>query len=118
MQISHVASVIVVACAFAAPLGAQSAFEQAKAAFQRNQLDSAYAFIRRAAEAEPNRAEVQFWLGEVAGSKAQRLGIPGGFGAARRSRAGYSRAVELSPDSLDYLAGLAGYLSRAPGIVG
>ena len=106
------------ACALAAPLRAQNAFEQARAAFRRNQVDSAYNLIQRAAEAEPNRAEVQFWLGQIAGIKAQRAGIPRGFGPARKSKRGYARAVELAPDSLDYLDGLSGYLANAPGIVG
>ena len=118
MRIARTAGAVGLACALAAPLRAQNVFEQARAAFRRDRIDSAYALIQRAAEAEPNRAEVQFWLGQIAGVKAQRSGIPGGFGPARRSKAGYARAVALAPDSLDYLEGLAGYLANAPGIAG
>jgi tetratricopeptide (TPR) repeat protein len=117
---SLAALALLAAAAPAAPgaLAAQSLYEQARAAFARNQLDSAYNLIQRAAEAEPNRAEVQAWLGQIAGRKAQRSGFPGGLGAARRCKAGYSRAVALEPDNLDYLEGLAEYLYQAPGIAG
>jgi tetratricopeptide (TPR) repeat protein len=102
----------------APPLSAQSLYEQARAAQQRNQLDSAYELIQRAAEAEPNRAEVQALLGDMACSKAGRVGGLGAFGPARTCKAAYSRAVELAPDSLSYLESLAQYLSQAPGIAG
>ena len=97
---------------------AQSAYDRARAAFERGQLDSAYDLIRRAADAEPNRAEVQFLLGDIACNKAGRAGALSAFGLARKCKAAFSRAVALAPDSLTYLESLASYLSQAPGIVG
>ena len=88
-------------------------------AAQRGQLDSAYVLIRRAAAAAPDSAAVQFWLGEIAAFKARSAGISiAGFTAARRSKAGFARAVRLEPDNPDYLQGLAEFLAQAPGIVG
>ena len=84
----------------------------------RGQLDSAYDLIQRAADAEPNRAEVQFLLGDIACDKAGRAGAFSAFGLARKCKAGFARAVELAPDSLNYLEALASYLSQAPGVVG
>jgi tetratricopeptide (TPR) repeat protein len=118
MKPTSLAALALLAVAAPAALQAQSLYEQARAAFARNQLDTAYNLIQRAAEAEPNRAEVHAWLGQIAGRKAQRGGFPGGFGAARKCKAGYSRAVALEPGNLDYLEGLAEFLSQAPGIVG
>jgi tetratricopeptide (TPR) repeat protein len=102
----------------AAPLSAQSLYEQAQGARQRNQLDSAYDLIQRAVEAEPNRAEVQFALGSIACDKAGRAGAFSAFGLARKCKAGFSRAVQLAPDSVLYLEAFAQFLSQAPGIVG
>jgi len=91
----------------------------ALAAARRGQLDSAYTLIRRAAAAQPDSAAVQFWLGEIAAFKARTSGIGiAGFTAARRSKAGFARAVALEPDNPNYLQGLAEFLAQAPGIVG
>ena len=62
---------------------------------------------------------MQFWLGEIAAFKARSAGFGfAGFAAARRSKAGFARAVRLAPDNPDYLQGLAEFLAQAPGIVG
>jgi tetratricopeptide (TPR) repeat protein len=95
-----------------------SLYEQARAASQRGQVDSAYDLIRRAAEAEPGRAEVQYMLGQVACDKAGRAGALSAYGLARKCKAAFARAVQLAPDSVDYLEGFARYLAQAPGIVG
>lgn len=102
----------------AAPLAAQGLFEQARSAAMRNQIDSAYRLLGRAAEAEPNRAEVHFWLAKVAGEKVVRRPIFLGIGAARRARTEAGRAVALEPDNPDYLGFLVEVFSRLPGILG
>lgn len=98
---------------------AQPLFAAAQAAAERGRLDSAYDLIRRAAAADPDSAPVQFWLGEIAALKARTAGFGiGGYVAARRSEAGFARAVALAPDDPDYLQGFAEFLAQAPGIVG
>lgn len=100
------------------PLQAQSLYEQARAADARGLLDTAYALIQRAADAEPNRAEVQYLLGDIACRKASTAGAFSAFGLARKCKEGFGRAVELAPDSTTYLESLASFLAQAPGMVG
>jgi tetratricopeptide (TPR) repeat protein len=102
----------------AAPLSAQSLYDQAQSARGRGQVDSAYELIQRAAELAPNAAEVQFLLGDIACQKAGTASAFSAFGLARKCKAGFARAVELAPDSLGYVAALASFLAQAPGIVG
>lgn len=110
---------ISLAASFLAPgAAAQSLYDRALAARSRGQLDSAWDLIQRAAEAEPNRAEVQYLLGDIACTKAGTAGAFSAFGLARKCKAGFGRAVQLAPDSLPYLEALASYLSQAPGIAG
>jgi tetratricopeptide (TPR) repeat protein len=102
----------------ARPAAAQDLLAQARAELQRGQVDSAWTTIQSAAEAQPNRAEAHYWLGQIAGARAGRVGGFGAFSMARRCKAGLARAVELEPENPTYLEGLAGYLAQAPGIVG
>lgn len=109
---------VVATCLWPGAARAQDLLQQARDLERRGQIDSAYNVIQRAADAEPNRAEVHFWLGQIAGERAQRIGGIGAYGTARKCKAGYARAVQLEPDSIPYLQGLIGYLTQAPGIVG
>ena len=109
---------VLVPCALAGRLQAQTLYEQAKAASERHQTDSAYALARRAADAEPNRAEVQYLLGGIACDKAQASGGLGAWSPARACKAAFGRAVQLEPDNPNYLTALAQYLEQAPGIAG
>jgi tetratricopeptide (TPR) repeat protein len=104
--------------AVAVPARAQDLLGQARAAAERGALDTAYALIQRAAEAEPNRAEVHHALGQIGSQRASQLNNLSALGVARQAKRGYARAVELEPDNPTYLEGLAGYLSGAPGFAG
>jgi len=117
MQVFRCAALLVVATAVVPAVHAQGLFDRARSALDRGQVDSAYELIQLAADAQPDRAEVQWLLGEIACRKAGSAG-PLGVGLARKCKAALSRAVELAPDSLTYLESLAGYLSQAPGVVG
>jgi tetratricopeptide (TPR) repeat protein len=108
----------VFAAAVAAPARAQDLYQQAVAAARREQLDSAYDLIQRAAEAEPDRAEVQVVLGQLACAKVATAGVLNRFLLARKCKAALGRAAELAPDSIGYVAAFAQYLASAPGIVG
>ena len=105
-------------CGLAAPLGAQGRLEQARLAFMRDRIDSAMGLLRRAAEAEPNRADIHYWLARIAVEKVTRAGFFRGFGAVRRGRPAAARAVALEPDNPDYLELQADILSALPGILG
>ncbi|NIM51282.1 MAG: tetratricopeptide repeat protein [Gemmatimonadales bacterium] len=99
-------------------LGAQDRFEQARGAFLRDQLDSAIGLLQRAAEAEPNRAEVHYWLGRISAEKAMRVGLIRSFFVVRRGKVASSHAVALEPDNPDYLEFQTDVLSALPGILG
>jgi len=109
---------LALALALARPARAQDLLVRARAAAERGSLDTAYALIQLAAEGQPDRAEVHFWLGQIASSRAAQLGNFSALGVARQAKRGFARAVELEPDNPTYLEALAGYLSGAPGIAG
>jgi len=98
-------------------LAAQTAYQDALAAFAANDYDRASRLAQRAAQAEPERAEVQMLVGDVACAVATGGG-PGALAAWRKCGAAYRRGVELAPDSLSYLESLAGFLEHAPRAAG
>jgi len=100
------------------PLGAQDGLAQARALFNRGRFDSALTLIRREADNRPDHAETQYWLGRIAANQLSRSSGIALVMNAGRSRAGFSRAVQLEPANLDYLEGLARFLAIAPGIAG
>jgi len=108
------------AVAFAVPRAtrAQDFLLEARAAAERGAIDSAYAFLEHAVEAEPGRAEAHFWLAQVAGTRAARRRSLGSFFLAKKAKREFARAVQLDPANPLYLEGLGRYLARAPGIVG
>jgi tetratricopeptide (TPR) repeat protein len=81
-------------------------------------LDSALTVIEAAVLAEPNRAELQFRLGDIAGERASRGSRLSALGLARKSKRGFARAVELEPENPRYLESLAQFLSQAPAFAG
>lgn len=101
----------------AAPLRAQTPYQDALAAFARNDYDRASRLAQRAVAAEPGRAEAQMLVGDVACAIATGGG-PGAAAQWRKCGAAYSRGVQLGPDSLSYLESLAGFLEHAPRAAG
>ena len=111
---------LAVGLALAMPIGrlqAQTPYQDAVAAFARNDYDLAARLAQRAAALEPGRAEVQMLVGDVA-CAAAAVGGPGAAAAWRRCGAAYRRGVALAPDSLSYLESLAGFLEHAPRVAG
>jgi len=115
-----VVAVSVAAIGLAVPRGAraQDFLLEARAAAEHGAMDSAYALLERAVEAEPDRAEAHFWLAQVAGTRAARRRTIGAFFLARKAKREFARAVQLEPTNPVYLEGLGRFLARAPGIVG
>jgi tetratricopeptide (TPR) repeat protein len=106
------------AVAFAVPAPAQDLLVQARAAAERGAMDTAYTLLLRAVDREPGRAEAQFWLAQVAGTRAAEHRNLNSFFLARRAKRAFGRAVQLEPDNPAYLEGLGRFLAMAPGIVG
>ncbi len=97
---------------------AQDLLIEARAVAERGSMDSALEYLKRAVDAEPNRAEAHFWLAQVAGTEAAHRWAVGAFFLAKRSKREFERAVALDPTNPLYLEGLGRFLARAPGIVG
>ena len=97
---------------------AQDLLLQARAVAERGAMDSAYTLLLRAVDAEPDRAEAQFWLGQVAGTRAAEHRNLNSYFLARRAKRALGRAVQLDPENPAYLESLGRYLAMAPGIVG
>jgi tetratricopeptide (TPR) repeat protein len=114
-----IAALTVCAALLAArPAAAQELLTLARATAERGRMDSAYTLLRRAVDAEPNRAEAQFWLAQVAVTLADQRRNLGSIGLARRAKRAFGRAVQLEPRNPQDLEGLGRYLAAAPGIVG
>jgi tetratricopeptide (TPR) repeat protein len=107
-----------VTVAVAVPARAQDLLGQARAAAERGAIDSAYTLLLRAVDREPGRAEAQFWLGQVAGTRASEHRNLNSYFLARRAKRAFGRAVQLEPENPAYLEGLGRFLAMAPGIVG
>lgn len=111
-------ALVPVLCARVPVAGAQDLLARAVALQRAGRLDSALTVIEAAARAEPDRAEVHFRLGDIAGQRAARGSRVSALGLARKSKRGFARAVELEPDNPRYLESLAQFLSQAPGFAG
>ena len=103
--------------AVAAPLAAQTPYDDALAAFGRNDYERAARLAQRAAAAEPQRGDVQMLVGDIACATATGGG-PGALAEWRKCGTAYRRGIQLSPDSLAYLESLAGFLEHAPRAAG
>jgi tetratricopeptide (TPR) repeat protein len=115
------------------PAEAQAAFERLHAADPANaevnhtlgQLanrrgDPAQAipYFTAAATAEPHAGRHQQGLGDAYGRQAERAGIFGGLGLARKCVAAYERAVALEPANVEFRLSLLEFYRLAPALVG
>lgn len=81
-------------------------------------FDNAIRNCRRAIQLQPNVSEFHLWLGRAYGDKADRVGIFGGMGLAKKTVAEFERAVQLAPDDVQARADLTEFYREAPGLVG
>ena len=93
-------------------------FYLAKIALIQNDADEAADLIKKARKLTPNNAEIQFFYGVVNGQIAQDASIFTALGYAKKTRKGFSKAVELAPDVIKYRQALMSYHLAAPGIAG
>jgi tetratricopeptide (TPR) repeat protein len=115
------------------PAEAQAAFERLHAADPANaevnhalgQLANrrgdpaqAVTYFTAAATAEPNAGRHQQGLGDAYGRLAERAGVFGGLGLARKCVAAYERAVALEPANVNFRLSLLEFYRLAPAIVG
>ena len=81
-------------------------------------IDNAIPNCERATQLKPDVARYHLWLGRVYGDKADRSGIFGGIGWAKKTLAEFERAVQLDPNDLDARSDLTEFYREAPGMVG
>ena len=84
----------------------------------KGDLEAAFDWFEKAVDADPNTADYQYWLGMMYGARAQRAGIFGKPGKARRARKAFEKAVRLDPDHIAARTKLVEYHLYAPGILG
>ena len=72
----------------------------------------------KAAELAPGNGDLQRQLGDAYGSAAQKAGMLGKMGWAKKCRAAYEKAVELDPTNLNARSSLMTYCQQAPGFMG
>jgi tetratricopeptide (TPR) repeat protein len=89
-----------------------------RAYFMIAQWDPGIASCERARDLDPQNSLYHLWLGRIYGEKADRAGVFGGAGLAKKVRSSFERAVELDPDNWEARTDLAEFYFEAPGIVG
>jgi tetratricopeptide (TPR) repeat protein len=89
-----------------------------RAHFQLDNWDAGIPACEKAVSLAPDNGLYHLWLGRIYGEKADRAGFLNAFGLAKKVRAEFERAVELSPNSWEARTDLAEFDLEAPGIVG
>ena len=103
----------------AASLAAQtSLLEQARAAMQRNDPETAANLLEKAVAQTPNNAEAHYLLGDAYGDLAQHACIFKKPGLAKKAQAEFERAVQIDPNYLDARFALVEYDMVAPAFIG
>ena len=85
---------------------------------QLGDFDKAIQNCQKAIGIQPNNSEFHLWLGRAYGDKADRSGIFGGMGWAKKTAAEFERAVQLAPNDVQARADLTEFYREAPGLVG
>lgn len=100
------------------PQNARAYAELCRVYSSLDDLDNAILNCQKATQIEPNIGEYHLWLGRVYGDKADKAGIFGGFGWAKKTIAEFERAVQLAPNNLQARSDLTEFYREAPGMVG
>lgn len=113
--------VLFLLCASSLSLFADTAAQHAaagQAALDRNDNEKAAEHLEKAIALDPKKAEYHFLLGQAYGELAQKAGLLGKAGLAKKTKAAFERAVELDPNSVDARMALISYYLMAPGFMG
>lgn len=97
---------------------AESYYQQARAAYDRDDLDEAADLMEKALKLDPDNCEYHWVRGDLQGARAQKGSIFTKISKAKSCKKHWKQAVELCPDSLKYLEGLMYFNLQAPGIAG
>ena len=97
---------------------AEKLFLAGQQAYAAEEYEKAMSLFEQATRAAPDVSRYQLWYGRACGRRAERAGVFGGFGLARKVVAAFQKAVELDPSSIEALNDLLEFYLAAPGIVG
>jgi tetratricopeptide (TPR) repeat protein len=86
--------------------------------FQLGAWDAGIPACEKAAALEPDNSLYHLWLGRIYGEKADHVSFLTAAGLAKKVRAEFERAVQLSPDDWEARTDLAEFYLEAPAIVG
>jgi tetratricopeptide (TPR) repeat protein len=89
-----------------------------RAHFEVGAWDAGTPSCEKATELAPANGLYHLWLGRIYGEKAGHAGFLSAAGLAKKVRAEFERAVELTPNSWEARTDLAEFYLEAPGIVG
>src|SRR5579884_553299 len=103
---------------FAAPLLAGSLVEDAQAALDRNDLQSAIDVLQKAVAATPDNAQAHYLLGVAYGKLALQSNLLRQATLAHRTRDEFQKAVDLDPDHVRARFCLVQYYTLAPNFMG
>ena len=97
---------------------ADSAYVQAKNAYEEEDFDRAKNLMEKALKLDPDNCEYHYLMGGIQGARAGEASIFTKFSTAKSCKRHFERAVDLCPDSVKCLRALLGYHRQAPGIAG
>lgn len=84
----------------------------------KGDADAAVTAYEKASELAPTNGDYQRQLGDAYGFAAQKAGMFGMIGLAKKCRLAYEKAVALEPANLNARNSLMSYYQQAPGIAG
>lgn len=85
---------------------------------QQDEIDAAIERLSASVEADPESSLFVLWLGDAYVQKIDQVGMLKKMGVAKKARASFERAVELSPGDYEAREALSGYYLNAPAIAG
>jgi Flp pilus assembly protein TadD len=86
--------------------------------YMQGQYKKATESLQKAAEEEPENAEIALWLGRAFGRRAETSSPFTAPGNASKARQWFEKAVELNPKYTEALSDLFEYYLEAPGFLG
>lgn len=84
----------------------------------RGKYEQAHEAAQAWAEAAPDNAQANYWVGRTAGQLAMRSGMFKAMGLAKTSRQGFEAAIARDPTYTDAQFALMQYYMMAPGMMG
>jgi tetratricopeptide (TPR) repeat protein len=90
----------------------------ARTAMMRAEFEQAATMLEKAVALNPKNAKAHYYLGAAYGRQAEKAGMFGGIGLAKKAKAALEKSIQLDPNDSDARFALIDYYLVAPGIVG